>query len=449
MLLKMLKTSFIVLPIYGYAFDLNDAYTNALEYNADYLAQISRTAAGQEAKAQGLAALLPQVSASAAYASNYLSAAGDTAYYRQPTAGIQLSQVAFDFSRFSQYTKSKYSAQISTLQLENAKQKLMVDVSQAYFDALYAIDTLDALRQSKDAFLKQVDRARKSFEAGVVTITDVNDAQSSYDAAVAQEIQAENDLINKKNILRNLTGLDPEQIQPVVENIHLVNPNPGKVEDWASLAKTGNINIKVAHKQVDMAKEDISIARSGHIPALNVVGGFNYQGIATLDGGSGGAELDTEIGNIPGTPLSDFNTANLGLQLVLPIYSGGAVNSKIRQAHATHKQVKQQLVSVQRQTDQNIKNAFWQVHNGVNIVKAQTQALKSAKVKLDSDKLGYQVGVRNSIELVNSQKNYIQAIQNYNLARYQYLQYRLQLRYLSGQINEKYLKDINSNIKQN
>ena len=449
MLLKILKATFFLLPISSYAFDLNDAYTSALEYNADYLAQISRTAAGIESQAQAKAALLPQVGASATYAENYLSTGGSSAYYSQPIAGFQLSQVAFDFSKFSQYTKSKYFTQVSNLQLENAKQKLIVDVSQAYFDVLYAIDTLNTIRLSKDAFLKQANQAKKSFEAGTVTITDVNDTQSSYDAAVAQEIQSENDLINKKNILRNLTGLDPEQIQSVKENINLVNPKPDKIEDWASLAKVGNVNVQVAHKQVDMAKEDISIARSGHIPVLNVIGSFNYQGAAAINGGSGGSGLENSFGNLPGTPIADFSQGILGLQLAVPVYSGGAINSRIRQAHSTYRQVEQQLVSVQRQTDQGVKNAFWQVHNGVSIVKAQKQALKSAKSKLDSDTLGYQVGIRNSIDLVNSQKNYAQAIQNYNLARYQYLQYRLQLRYLSGQIDQNYLKDINTNIKQN
>ena len=105
------------------------------------------------------------------------------------------------------------------------------------------------------------------------------------------------------------------------------------------------------------------------------------------------------------------------------------------------------MVSTERQTDQNIRNTYWQVQNGVSIVKAQQTALKSAKTKLDSDKLGYQVGVRNSVDLVNSQKNYYQTFQTYQQSSYQYIMARIQLRYLSGSIDDKFIKQINTDIK--
>ena len=151
--------------------------------------------------------------------------------------------------------------------------------------------------------------------------------------------------------------------------------------------------------------------------------------------------------NIPGTPLSSYGTGSAGVQLNIPIYSGGGVNAQVRQAKANYEVARQQLVSTERQTDQNIRNTYWQVQNGVSIVKAQQTALKSAKTKLDSDKLGYQVGVRNSVDLVNSQKNYYQTFQTYQQSRYQYIMARIQLRYLSGSIDDKFIKQINTDIK--
>src|SRR6185437_4927328 len=378
------------------------------------------------------------------YSENYLGASGSTTYYHQPTINATLSQVIFDWGKYSQYTKGKYGTQVADLQLANAKQKLIVDVASAYFDVLYAIDVLNSIKITKSALEKQLNQAKKSFTAGTVTIADVNDAQAGFDTANAQEIQAVNDLINKKNIFRNLVGLNPESVQPLIDNLKLVTPTPVTAQSWSDKAQTNNVNIKIAQKQVEMAKQDVRIAIAGHLPNLNVTGNYLYQGAGGIDG------QNSTVGqseSVPGTPLSSYTTGSLGLQVNIPIYSGGAINSQVRAADANYIQSQQQLISLQRQTDQNIKNAFWQVQNGVSIVKAQTQALKSAKLKLDSDRLGYQVGVRNSIDLVNSEKNYATAIQNYNQARYQYLNYRLQLYYLAGNIDQNYLAEINTNVK--
>lgn len=434
----------LLLPLISYAVDLSASYTNALTYNADYLGQIAKNLVGQESVAQGRAQLLPQISATGGFSENYLGASGSSTYYHQPTLNATLSQVIFDWGKYSQYTKGKYGTQVSDLQLANAKQKLIVDVASSYFDVLYAIDVLNSIKITKNALDKQLNQAKKSFAAGTVTIADVNDAQAGFDSANAQEIQAVNDLINKKNIYRNLVGLNPELVQPLIDNLKLVTPIPVTAQSWSDKAQAGNINIKIAEKQVEMAKQDVRIAISGHLPALNVAGSYLYQGAGGIDGQN---STVSQSESVPGTPLSSYTAGSLGVQVTIPIYSGGAINSQVRAANANYTQSQQQLIALQRQIDQNIKNAFWQVQNGVSIVKAQTQALKSAKLKLDSDRLGYQVGVRNSIDLVNSEKNYATAIQNYNQARYQYLNYRLQLYYLAGNIDQNYLAEINKNVK--
>lgn len=427
------------------AFDLSNAYNSALTYNADFLASIAKNQAGQENQVQGRAALLPQVNATGSVSENYLNANGATIYYHQPTVSAQLQQVAYDFGKFSKYTKSKYSTQVADLQLELAKQQLMINVAQAYFDVLYASDTLDAIRVNKAAFNRQLQQAKQSFKVGTVTIADVNDAQAGYDAAAAEEIRDENDLINKKNILRNITGLDPEQIQPLVKDIELESPNPDNVAKWSDLAKTGNINIKIANKQLEVANEDVSIAISGHIPTLGANANYQYAGDAVVDGGNPNQVLQSAQAN-PGSVSSSYGYAQVGVAANVPIYSGGGVNSQVRQARSTYQASLQQLISVQRQTDQSTQNAFWQVQNGVSIVKAQTQALKSAAIKLKSDQTGYTVGIRNSVDLINSEKNYYQAIQSYNQSRYQYLNYRMQLKFLSGDIDTNFLNKINGNI---
>ena len=430
-----------------FAVDLVSTYQQALVYNADYLKAIASNEAGQEQKNIARAALLPQISANGSLAENYFNSGGNSALYHQVTLGGQLNQVVFDFSKYSTYSKGKFATELSNLQFADAKQQLLVTVAQAYFDVLYAKDALVSIQKTKEALEKQMNQARKSFEVGTVTIADVNDAQAAFDSSSAQEIQATNDLIYKKNIFRNLTGLDPEQIQPLKDEINLAVPVPMSPDKWSTIAESANLNIKVAHKQVLMADQDVNIAISGHLPSLNLVGNYQNQGTTNIDSTSGNTNSSDDGSNVPGTPLSSYSVGSLGLQLNIPIYSGGGVNAQVRQSRANYQAATQQLVSVERQTDQDTRNTYWQVQNGVNIVKAQQTALKSAKTKLDSDQLGYQVGVRNSIDLVNSQKNYYQTYQTYQQSRYQYLMAKIKLCYLSSSVDDSFVKTINGDIK--
>lgn len=279
-------------------------------------------------------------------------------------------------------------------------------------------------------------------------MVDVNDAQAAYDASMAQELQDENNLIYKKNIFRNLTGLNPDLIQPLQTDIELKLPVPQDSNLWAQMAESGNLNVKIANKQLVMAKQNISIARSGHLPTINLLAQYMYQDTGSIDNTNATSNQLQSIINVAGSPISSYTVGYVGLQLSVPIYSGGEVNAKTRQAAAIFESSQEQLTSVQRQTDQNIRNAYWNVANGVSFVQAQKAALKSAKTKVDSDKLGYQVGIRNSVNLVNAQKDYFQTFKEYQQSRYKYLLSEVQLQYLSGMIDEKFLQQINANIKQ-
>lgn len=428
------------------AIDLYQTYQHALAYNADYLKAIAMNQSGQEQKNIAGAALLPQISATGTISENYFNQSGVTANYNQPVYSAQLNQVLFDYSKLSAYVKGKYAGQLADLQLINARQQLMTSVAQAYFDVLYAEDVLLATHMTKTALDQQLTQANAAFKVGSVTIADVNDAQSGYDAAAAQEIQDTNNLIYKKNIFRNITGVDPEQIQPLQEQIKLTAPSPQSDREWSKIAESSNLNVLISLKQTDMAKQDISIARSGHYPTLSLQAQYQYQDTGNLDS-SNVADTQAQGFNYPGGPLSSYSTGSIGLQLSVPIFAGGGVNAQTRQAMDNYEAAMQQLTSTDRQTNQNTRNAYWAVFNGVSIVNAQKSALLSAKTKLNSDILGYKVGVRNSINLVSSQKNYYQTFQTYQQSRYQYLMAEVQLQYLSGKIDEQFLQLINANIK--
>ena len=440
---------FISLTVIVYnvqAIDLYQTYQKALAYNADYLKAIATNQSGQEQKNIARAALLPQISATGTISENYFNQSGVSANYNQPVYSAQLSQTLFDYSKLSNYVKGKFAGQLADLQLTNARQQLMTSVAQAYFDVLYAEDVLLATQMTKTALGKQLTQALAAFQVGSVTIADVNDAQSGYDAAAAQEIQDENSLINKKNVFRNITGIDPEQIQPLQEQIKLDTPLPQSDSAWSKIAESSNLNVLISLKQMDMAKQDISIAKGGHYPTLTLQAQYQYQDTGNLDS-TNNADTQAQGLDYPGGPLSSYGSGSIGLQVSIPIFSGGGVSAQTRQATDNYEAAMQQLTSTDRQTNQNTRNAYWAVFNGVSIVNAQKSALLSAKTKLNSDTLGYQVGIRNSVDLVSSQKNYYQTFQTYQQSRYQYLMAEVQLQYLSGKIDEQFLQKINANIK--
>lgn len=429
------------------AFDLSDAYQSALSYNADFLANVAKNKAGQENAVQGRSQLLPQINANGNLSENYLNSDTAYVYYNQPSLSVQLQQVIYDFSKFSQYTKNKFQTNVSDLQLEKAKQKLILDVAQAYFDVLYAHDTITTITATKNSFNQQFIQASKSFNAGVVNITDVNDAKSSFDTASADEIKAKNDLINKENIFRNLTGLNPDQIQAIIPEIKLVNPNPNNINAWVDISKNNNMNIKIANLQMKMAEQDVNIAFAGHLPNAYLSGGYQNQGATNINNSNAAAQqfLIPSM-QIPGVLGSTYSAASAAVMVNLPIYSGGLVSSQVKQAKSNYSAAQNQLISVERETEQNIKNQFFSEQNGVNIVKARAEAMKSSELKLKSDQIGYKTGSRSSIDLVGAEKNYYKSVQDYNQARYQYLLDSLNLTYTAGTIDSKALSQINSNI---
>lgn len=432
------------------AFDLTAAYQKSLGFNADYLSSVAQNDAGQESEVQGRSLLLPQLSVSGTVYEGYLNSGSTNVSYYQPMAQAQLQQVVMDFNKFSTYTKGKFATQLSDIEFANARQQLILNVGQAYFNLLNAEDMLETLRMTKTALEQQLQQANTSFKVGTITIADVNDVQSGSDTATAQEIQAENEVINQKNIFANITGLNPDMVQPLLESIYLDYPDPDSVEEWAQMARTGNLNNQIATKKLDMVTQDIKIAKSGHLPIISFIGSYTFQGTANITGTDSLAtqQVVNTLQGIPGFPLSAYSGAGAMLQVSIPISSGGGVSSQVRQQISMYEEARDNLLETQRQTDKDIRDAFLQVHNGVAIVKAQAQALKSARIKLQSDKTGYKVGIRNSIDLVNSETNYYQTWQTYNQARYQYLISRLQLEYLAGKLDENFLNTINSNIKQ-
>lgn len=427
------------------AIDIQNSINKAFSYNADYQVSINKNDANQESSIQGKSQLLPQISLSGAVSENYFSATGMSVTYHQPSFGISITQNLINFNAFSNYTKALFFEQLSTLQLHLDQENLSLKVIRAYFDVLYANDTLNAIKVAKEFYDREYQKAKLNYKAGNISNIDINDSKASLDGALSDEIRTLNKLNETKNIFHTLTGENPDLIEPLATNINLTSPNGHDIESLESMTYARNPNVLVANVQVDMAKEDISIAKSGNLPNVSLYGTYAYLGTAGIDN-TDSAATAALLNGAGGLPGSSYTIASAGIQVSIPIFSGGGISSQTRQAIDNYEVAVQNLETAKRQANIDVQNAYWQSINGINLVKANTLALQSAKLKLKSDEIAYRLGIRNSINLMNAEKIYYDALQNYNQARYNYLLGTVQLAFLTNTLDANFIANLDSNI---
>jgi outer membrane protein len=311
-----------------------------------------------------------------------------------------------------------------------ALQDLIVRVSQAYFDVLGAQDTLATIQAQKIAISEQLAQAKRNFEVGTATITDTHDAQARYDLATSQEISAQNDLEIKRRTLQQITGKDPEGLTPLRPSIQLSPPQPNAMEQWVQSAEQQSYTVRIQEAGVEIADREVERLRGGHYPSLNLVGnvGKSSQSIGT-----------TGVTNTP----QDATIRNIGLQLAIPLYSGGSVNSQVRQAIANLEKARQDLEASRRSAALSARQSYLGVTNGIAQVKALEAALVSSQSALDSNKLGYEVGVRINIDVLNTQQQLYTAMQNLSKARYDTIVNGLRLKAAAGSLVNEDVEVVN------
>lgn len=426
-----------------YALDIETSINKAFLYNADYLGAIDKNDANQEISTQAKSALLPQLSISGGVSENSIAAPGLNMTYHQPSIGVSLSQNLINFSVFSAYTKALFNNQLSASQLHLDQENLSLKVIKAYLDVLYTNDTLNALKEARKFYQEQYEKSSISYTVGVVSKIDVNDSKAYLDEAIANETTTLNKFSNAKNYFQNLTGENPDLIQPLVTQINLLINSSANLHDLEELSQNQNPNVILYKLQQDMAKEDINIAKSNHLPNVSLYGLYSYFGPTSMDS----AVQNSPENNSPGSAVSSFSFATAGIQVSIPIFSGGGMTSQTRQAIARYEAATENLMSSKRTAITDVVNAYWQVINGINLMNAGSVTLKSAQLKLKSDKIAYSLGVRNIITLMNSEKLYYDSIQNYNQARYNYLVGTAQLMYLTNRLDGNFIEKLNHNIQ--
>lgn len=338
----------------------------------------------------------------------------------QPVYHRETSLVLDQSNALVSQTNTEYGA---------ARQDLMVRVAQRYFDVLAAIDSLETARAEKLAIGRQLEQSKQRFAVGLIAITDVHEAQASYDLTLAQEIATENQVANAREALREVTGTYPGDLAPLSKKAPLVSPNPANVDRWADIAVVQNLTLVAARFQTEAAQKQIEIQRSGHYPRLDAIGSFRTQ---SATGG----------GSIAGG--SDTDNATIGLQLSIPLYQGGLIDSRVRQSEADYSRARDLLEQGQRATVLSARKAYLGVIAGISRVKALKQAVVSNQSALQATEAGYQVGTRTIVDVLNASRLLFSAERDHSQARYDYILNTLRLKQAAGQLDDPDLQAVNA-----
>jgi outer membrane protein len=420
------------------AADLVQVYQQALANDATYASARAAVAAGREKSTQGRAQLLPTVGITGSYAKNNNDSTPALNNTNSGIMGVRtnqytvsLSQPLFRWDRWQSYEQSKLQQAIAEAQFAQAQQDLITRVSQAYFDVLGAQDTLESTRAEKAAVTEQLASAKRNFEVGTQTITDTHEAQAAYDLVVSREFAAVNDLDNKRAALQAIIGTLPPALAPLRTGVTLAAPTPTVIDPWISSAESQNYGVMVQQLNLESAKREISRQRAGHYPTLDFVAAASHQ-------------RADQVTAISGTQ----NNRSVGVQWSVPIFNGFNVTSHVREAISLEDKARNDLEANKRAAALQARQAYLGVNSGLAQVKALEAAEVSSKSALDSNMLGYQVGVRINIDVLNSQRQLYSTRTQLAQARYTTILNGLRLKAASGSLREDDLVPVNSLLQK-
>ena len=425
------------------AADLLQVYRDAIAYDAQFASAKAAWEAGQEKLPQGRAGLLPVISATASttwndidYNRRMLNTPPVDAQYNTNGYTLTLTQPIFRWQNIEQYGQSKLQVVAADAQFAQAKQDLVLRVAQAYFDVLLAQDSLGLAQSQKKAIGEQLEAAKRNFEVGTATITDTHEAQARFDLVTAQELAAQNDLEIKRQALRQVIGKVPESLAALRAQVQLQRPQPDDMGKWVEAAEAGSPLVAAQQAALEIADKEINKQRAGHLPTLDLVA---TRGRSSATGGlAAGVAL----------PGSDTHSNTIGLQLTLPIFAGGAVMSKDREAVALREKARADLDNTRRAAALGARQAYLGVTSGMAQVRAYEQALVSSQSALDSNKLGYEVGVRINIDVLNAQQQVFATRRDLAKARYDTLIAQLRLKAAAGSLGEDDVQAINALLEK-
>ncbi len=416
--------------------DLVEVYREAQRYDAVFAAARHTLEAGRERLPQGRALLLPTLNLSGSATRNRTEvdsrdpaiAPSFTRYPEQAGYTLSFNQPLFRLQNWLQYRQADHLVRQAEATFGQAYQDLIVRTAQAYFDVLGAQDTLALVRAQKEATAEQLAQAKRNFEVGTATITDTHEAQARFDLINAQEIAAQNDLESKRYALQLLTGREPAALRPLRADIRLTPPNPPEMQAWVDLAEKHAYPVQIAESAAEVAALEARRSTAAHLPTLDFVATHGQTGAS--------ATSESSVGR-------DTTQTVIGLQLAMPLFQGGGLTSRDRETAALSLRSKEDLENARRNAALTTRQYYLAVSNGIVQVAALEQALVSSQSALESNKLGYDVGVRINIDVLNAQQQVFQTRRDLALARYNTITNNLRLKAAAGALREEDLEEVN------
>ncbi len=405
----------------AFAQNLRELYEAARAYDATFLAAQAQARSAEFKAAQADALTRPSAALSAGANAGYVNADGRPGGDSNTlNATLQGRYPLFNRSNAATIAQAQQALRLSQAEQVAAEQDLIVRVAQAYFDVLAAQDALATVRAAKAATAEQLASAKRAFEVGTATITDTREAQSRFDLDAAREIAADNDLRAKRIALDQLVGRANVVPKPLALPATLPAVLPADPEVWVGTADAQHPTIQRAQAALEIARLEIERAKAAEGPTLDAVASV------------GAAKY---MGRYPqGTPGSPTTTSTVGLQFNLPLYTGGATRNRISETLALEEKARNDLNAARRGVAQGTRVSYFGVQSGTAQVKALEAAESSAKLALEATQLGYKVGVRVNLDVLNAQSQLFQTQSSLASARYNVLVGHLRLRQSAGQL---------------
>lgn len=411
-------------------------YQEARTHDAGYAAAKAQAQATEAKSAQAKAALLPSLGMSFSNTKIQADNPAGTQLtdYKNKNSGLNLTQPIFSPSNWASFKLGEQSLLLSATQLKTAEQDLIIRVSQAYFDVLTSIEVLTSVKAQKKAVAEQLASAKRNFEVGTATIVDTREAEAGYDRVIYLELSAENDLRTKKLALDQLAGKTNLQPTPLNLKAALTAPEPQDVEAWVKQALDNNTSIQQLRVAHQVAKLETDKAKAGHLPTLELSAKYG--------------ETRCSGNAIPQATTCSNDAKSIGLTLNIPLFAGFAVQNRIKETVSLEEKSRYELEAAQRSVELTARSTYFGLLTGLSQVKALVAAETSNQSVVDSTKLGYQVGVKTNLDVLNSQTQLFQTKRDLAKARYDVLLGQLKLRQAAGVLKAEDVDNINSLLQK-
>ncbi|HSY08370.1 MAG TPA: TolC family outer membrane protein [Steroidobacteraceae bacterium] len=454
----------VALPGAAVAEDLLKVYDDALQSDPQMREASATRMATLEAKPQARALLLPQIAGAASVEKDrtnedqsapqlftdplnpnrLILVQEDVSGVVRPVTSqwsVTLRQNVFNWQNWENLKRADHTVAQAEADYRAAQEDLVQRVCQRYFDVLRARDALEAQQAAHEAITNQLEQANKRFEVGLIAVTDVEEAKAANDQAAAAVIAAKRTLATNVELLREITGAHYELLSRPGPNIPLKSPDPASEDRWVEVSMEQNLSLVSSRLAAEIARDAIRVAKGGHLPTLDLVAGHtHYRQTST--------EIFPEVPSVDfpgavGPTLNETNSNSIGLQLNVPIFSGGLTQSQVHQSQYQWIAAKERVARTSRDTERAARDAFLSVNSDISHVQALRQGLESSKTALKATEAGYEVGTRTAVDVLNARRTLVQAQTDYSGSRYDYILDIVNLKLASGSLDRATLAEIN------